>query len=198
MQRFIPPEKSYPGYIFDCDGTLIDSMPLHLKAWNHGLRAAAAPLQLDGKAFMSVAGMALQQTIDHWNRTHSIQIDAQVVIEAKNRYYEENFHSITIIEEVAAFARTCKAAGALLAVASGGSRKDVTASLKLVGLLDLFPVIVTADDVKLAKPAPDLFLLAAQRLGLPPADCLVLEDSQLGIQAANIAGMDSVLIDHPF
>lgn len=198
MQRFVPPTKSYVGYIFDCDGTLIESMPLHLDAWNHGLRAAKAPLQIDGKAFMSVAGMSLMQTIHHWNRTHDIQIDGDTVISAKSAYYEQHFRGITRIEEVVEFARQCHAAGAKLAVASGGTRKDVVASLDLVGILDLFPVITTADDVEFAKPAPDLFLLAAKRMGLAPEQCLVLEDSLLGIQAANIAGMESVIVAHPF
>ena len=133
MIEFTPPSKSYQGYIFDCDGTLADSMPLHLRAWNAGLEAAKAPFQLDGKNFMSVAGMALRQTVEHWNETHTLQIDPDTVIAAKH-----------------------------------------------------------------AKPAPDLFLLAAERMGVGQKDCLVLEDSLLGIEAANKAGMESVLIPHPF
>ncbi|MEY3000072.1 MAG: Fructose-phosphate phosphatase YqaB [Verrucomicrobiota bacterium] len=191
---FDPPTKEYVAYIFDCDGTLADSMPIHLKAWNHGLEAAMAPFQLTEKGFMSVAGMALQQTLDHWNRTHDAQIDAATVIHAKNGYYLEHRHLITAIAPVVAFAKACKARGAKVAVASGGIREDVIETLRIIGLEDFFPVITTADDVAYAKPAPDLFLLAAQRLGVNPADCLVLEDSPLGIEAADLAGMDSLLL----
>lgn len=198
MDRFTPPTKQYAGYIFDCDGTLINSMPLHLRAWNHGLATAGAPLQLDGKAFMSVAGMALQQTIDHWNRTHNLKIDGAVVMEAKNAYFEQHFHEITPIEEVIAYAKACHATGAALSVASGGTGKDIRRSLALVGIADLFPVVVTADDVERSKPAPDLFLLAAEKMGIAPQNCLVIEDSLLGIQAADLSGMDSVLVPHPF
>lgn len=194
----LKPERAYRGYIFDCDGTLANSMPLHLQAWNHGLRAAKAPLQIDGKGFMSVAGMALRQTIDHWNRTHSIQIDADVVMREKNAYYEAHQREIEPIEEVVAFARKCRQQGAAVSVASGGERKDVLETLRIIGLEGFFPVVTTADDVKFSKPAPDLFLLAAERMGIPPDDCLVLEDSLLGIEAADIAGMDSILIPHPF
>jgi HAD superfamily hydrolase (TIGR01509 family) len=191
---FSPPEKSYAAYIFDCDGTLADSMPIHLNAWNHGLRAAKAPFQLNPKGFMSVAGMALQQTIDHWNRTHSVQIDAPAVIAAKNAYYLENRERIRPIQPVVEFARACKARGAKVAVASGGMREDVIKTLSIIGMEGFFPVVTTADDVAFAKPAPDLFLLAAQLLQVDPGDCLVLEDSPLGIEAADIAGMDSILL----
>ena len=198
MDPFIPPTLAYGGYIFDCDGTLADSMPLHLEAWNMGLAAAAAPLRLDGKNFMSVAGMALKQTIDHWNETHSLQIDADTVIAAKNRHFASQRHTIAPIPEVVAFARACKASGATVAVASGGVRGDVEFTLRTIGLEGFFPVIITADDVARAKPAPDLFLLAAQRMGIPPEDCLVIEDSPLGVQAAEACGMASVLVPHRY
>lgn len=191
---FNPPEKAYAAYIFDCDGTLADSMPLHLEAWNHGLEAARTPFRLTAKGFMSVAGMALQQTLDHWNRTHETQIDAATVIKAKNAYYLEHRHRITAIEPMVAFARLCKSRGAKVAVASGGVRDDVIETLRIIGMEAFFPVITTSDDVAFAKPAPDLFLLAAQRLGVDPAHCLVLEDSPLGIEAADLAGMDSILL----
>jgi HAD superfamily hydrolase (TIGR01509 family) len=195
---FTPPEKIYPGYIFDCDGTLANSMPLHLRAWNHGLEAAGAPLRIDGKGFMSVAGMALRQTVDHWNATHSLQINAEVVIRAKNEYYSRHQAEIKAIPDVVAFVRACQAAGSTLSVASGGERPDVLETLRLIGLENSFPVVVTAEDVQRAKPAPDLFLLAAERMGVAPRDCLVIEDSLLGIEAADKAGMDSVLVPHPF
>jgi HAD superfamily hydrolase (TIGR01509 family) len=195
---FTPPTQTYAGYIFDCDGTLADSMPLHLKAWNHGLAMANAPLRIDGKGFMSVAGMALSQTIDYWNETHSIQIDGDTVIREKNTYFARHRGSVTPIPEVVAFARAVKAAGAAVSVASGGTREDVACTLELIGLGGFFPVVVTADDVHRSKPAPDMFLLAAARMGVAPERCLVIEDSLLGVQAANIAGMDSALVPHNF
>ncbi|MGC9452816.1 MAG: HAD family hydrolase [Oceanipulchritudo sp.] len=198
MIDFTPPGEKYRGYIFDCDGTLADSMPLHLRAWNHGLAAAKAPLQIDGKGFMTVAGMALRQTIEHWNATHSIQIDAEVVMREKNAFFEAHQPEIAPIDPVVEFARACKAEGAAISVASGGGRTDVLKTLQIIGLGDFFSHVITADDVKRSKPAPDLFLLAAERMGIAPADCLVIEDSLLGIEAANTAGMASVLVPHPF
>jgi HAD superfamily hydrolase (TIGR01509 family) len=80
------------------------------------------------------------------------------------------------------------------AVVSGGRRGSVVRSLTAVGLIDKFPVIVGAGEYKNSKPAPDPFLLAAERLGVAPKDCLVFEDTDLGIQAATAAGMASVLV----
>lgn len=198
MIIFNPPEKRYAGYIFDCDGTLANSMPLHLDAWNHGLAKANASLRIDGRNFMSVAGMALLQTIEHWNTTHSLQIDADIVIEAKNSYFESHRLGIQPITPVTEFACKCKLDGAVVSVASGGNRVDVLETLETIGLGGHFPVVVTAEDVKRAKPAPDLFLLAAKLMGIAPSDCLVIEDSPLGIEAADLAGMESVLIPHMF
>jgi HAD superfamily hydrolase (TIGR01509 family) len=198
MIKFTAPSRLYKGYIFDCDGTLADSMPLHLDAWRKGLAAAGGPFDLDGEAFMSVAGMALRQTIDHWNETHSVQIDADTVMRVKNDHFESHRHTIQPIQPVVDFARSCKSAGAAVSVASGGNRVDVLDTLEKIGLPDFFPVITTADDVEHSKPAPDLFILAAERMGIAHSDCLVIEDSQLGVEAANACGMDSILIPHPF
>jgi HAD superfamily hydrolase (TIGR01509 family) len=195
---FNPPTKKYRGYIFDCDGTLADTMPLHLRAWNYGLKAADSGLEIDGHSFMTVAGMALEQTIQHWNKTHSLQINAEIVMREKNDYFKRHHEEIDPIVPVLEFARACKAAGAAISVASGGERPDVLETLRLINMDGFFPVITTAEDVKRAKPAPDLFLLAAEKMGIPPEDCLVIEDSLLGIEAADTAGMDSVLVPHPF
>ncbi len=194
MIAFEAPDRVYPAYIFDCDGTLANTMPLHLRAWNHGLEQAGAPLRLDATGFMSVAGMAQRQTIEHWNATHSLQIDAEIVMQAKQDYFMRHQPEIGPIDPVVTFARQCRESGAAVAVASGGGREDVLRTLYIIGLEGFFPVVVTADEVERAKPAPDLFLAAAQQLGFPPAECLVLEDSLLGIEAANLAGMNSLLI----
>jgi HAD superfamily hydrolase (TIGR01509 family) len=82
-------------------------------------------------------------------------------------------------------------------VASGGERKIVVRTLELIGLRDIFPVVVTAEDVRHGKPAPDMFLLAAERMGVPPVDCVVFEDAALGLEAAKRAGMAAVLVRPP-
>lgn len=183
------PTQTYRAYIFDCDGTLAHSMPLHLRAWNAGLEKAGAPFRLEKESFMSVAGMALRQTVEHWNATHQLTIDPDTVINAKNAYFSAHMKEIGPLEPTVAFARELHAAGIPLAVASGGTRADVHETLEIIGVSALFQSVVTADDVKHGKPAPDLFLKAAHALNIPPEHCCVLEDSELGIQAANACGM---------
>ncbi len=194
MFTFKRPDCDYAGYIFDCDGTLADSMPLHFRAWNHGLEAGGARHRLDPHGFMTVAGMALAQTVEHWTREYGEKINLEAVVAAKNEYFEKHRGDIVAIEPIIAFAEDLKAAGKPIAVASGGRRDDVVATLRHIGARDLFDIIVTADDVATAKPAPDLFLLAAERMGVSPEQCYVIEDSDLGIEAADRAGMDSVRI----
>ena len=98
------------------------------------------------------------------------------------------------IDDVCAFARERAAAGCPVSVASGGDAVTVHRTLRAIGVAELFPIVVTAEEVQRGKPAPDLFLLAAQRMGVRAADCLVFEDSLLGITAAEAAGMGSVLV----
>lgn len=194
MFEFKRPDRDYAGYIFDCDGTLADSMPLHFRAWNHGLEKGGARHRLDPHGFMTVAGMALAQTVEHWTREYGEKIDLEAVVAAKNEYFEAHRGDIVPIEPIVSFAADLKAAGKPVAVASGGRRDDVLWTLRHIGTGHLFDVVVSADDVASAKPAPDLFLLAAKRMGVDPAQCYVIEDSDLGIDAADRAGMDSVRI----
>ena len=189
---FVPPPLSYAAYIFDCDGTLAHSMPLHMRAWNAGLTAADAPFRVDPSNFMSVAGMALKQTIEYWNQVHVTQIDAATVMAAKEPYYQSHRQEMEAIDPVVDFARELHAAGKPLAVASGGSRADVLWTLEHLRINHLFHAVLTADDVPRAKPAPDLFLAAAAVLGVAPAHCLALDDSPLGVEAAEAAGMTVV------
>jgi beta-phosphoglucomutase-like phosphatase (HAD superfamily) len=101
---------------------------------------------------------------------------------------------VLALDEVVAFARERARAGFPVSVASGGDAITVRQTLRTIGVTDLFPVVVTAEEVEHGKPAPDLFLLAAERMGVAPAQCLVFEDSLLGIRAAERAGMGSVLV----
>ncbi|KAF0096379.1 MAG: phosphatase [Puniceicoccaceae bacterium 5H] len=188
-------DRKYPAYIFDCDGTLADSMPMHLLAWNHALEQVDAPLRLERESFMTVAGMALQQTIDHWNRLHDTDIDADKVIRIKNDYVKNNLHHLKGFDDAIAWARELSEAGEKLAVASGGTREDVEYTLQHLGIRPYFQVVVTADDVANGKPEPDLFLEAARQLGVPPKGCLVFEDSLLGKEAADRCGMETVMVD---
>lgn len=193
---FDPPTREYGGYIFDCDGTLADSMVVHHRAWLRALAAHGATFDFHWDLFVSRAGMTLPQTVRELNAQFGIALDATSLIKTQRSEYERELQSVEPIAEVVELAlRVAKTRP--VSVASGGERPIVQRTLELIGLGRTFPVIVTAEDVTHGKPAPDMFLLAAERMGVPAADCVVFEDSVLGIEAANRAGMASVLVRSP-
>lgn len=193
---FDPLTREYGGYIFDCDGTLADSMVVHHRAWLRALAAHGATFDFHWDLFVSRAGMTLPQTVRELNAQFGIALDATSLIQTQRSEYERELQSVQPIEEVVELAlRVAKTQP--VSVASGGERPIVQRTLELIGLGRTFPVVVTAEDVAHGKPAPDMFLLAAERMGVPAADCVVFEDSVLGIEAANRAGMASVLVRSP-
>ena len=185
------PAGDFRAYLFDCDGTIVDSMPLHYRAWKAAL--AEWNCEFPEEMFYSWGGKPVREIIAELNQMHGINMPIDSLATRKEALYLAQLPSLKAIPEVvehihAQFGRIP------LAVASGSRKDSVAGSLTAVGLLDKFEVIVTAGEYKHAKPAPDCFLLAAERLGVAPKDCLVFEDTQLGIQAATAAGMASVLV----
>lgn len=172
--------------IFDCDGTLVDSLPKHLAAWRETLTTLGRSLP-DG--FLGRhTGMTTEQIVAIYNREFADDLDAAVVSREKNERVYEALLETREIPEIAGLAR--RYAGKLpMAVVSGGKARNVLRTLKATGLESLFPVVLTADDDIRPKPAPDLFLEAARRLGVTPVRCQVFEDGDPGLEAAREAGM---------
>ncbi|MEP7053591.1 MAG: HAD family phosphatase [Pseudomonadota bacterium] len=191
---FTLPARHYSGFIFDCDGTLADTMPLHQQAWLHALRKHGAQFEFGWGLFMSRAGKTVELTVQELNEQFGLKLDPALVAAEQRAHFDTLASGVLALHSVVAFARERAAAGYPVSVASGGDLATVRRTLATIGVTDLFPVVVTAEDVAHGKPAPDLFLLAAQRMGVAAADCLVFEDSLLGIEAANRAGMGSVLV----
>jgi HAD superfamily hydrolase (TIGR01509 family) len=190
---FSLPDREFKGYIFDCDGTLADSMPLHFKAWRSAFAEFGAPFSFDWQLFMSRAGKTLEVTVAELNQQFATVLDPDRVSAAQRASYAALLPEVLPIVPVVELLHQV-AAKFPVAVASGGDLPTVRTTLNALGVLDLFPVIVTAADVARGKPAPDMFLLAAERIGVEPRDCVVFEDSLLGIQAAEAAGMAAVLV----
>ncbi len=184
----------FDAYIFDCDGTLAESMYLHFEAWSHALQKHAPSVPFTWELFQSMAGMSLAHTIQLVSERFGVSIDAQALLKDQENYSETHLKLIEPNTEVVEFAKSLVKKGIPCAVASGGHRNMVHKTLEHLGLKSLFPTIITQDDVIKGKPDPEIFLLAAKRLDIPPKKCLVLEDSFLGIEAAYRAGMSSVLI----
>ncbi|QDT68411.1 Fructose-1-phosphate phosphatase YqaB [Planctomycetes bacterium MalM25] len=174
------------GLVFDCDGTLVDSMPLHVLLWNECLAPHGVQVP---KAFIDThAGRPTDVIVEIINREHGLSIDPVAFEEEKEGRFRERIAEVGPIEPVVATARRWR--GELpMAVVSGGVRENVVESLKAIDALDWFEVLLTASDPIAPKPAPDLFLAAADRIKVDPERCHAFEDADAGIDAARAAGM---------
>lgn len=187
------PAGDFAGYIFDCDGTLVDTMPLHFRAWERALQNAGLRGELSEELFYSLGGMPTRKVAGVLAGHYGLSIDIDQVFHEKEALFLERLPEARVIEPVANFARRLHG-HAPMSVASGGPRNVVTKTLELMGLDALFPVVVTPEDVERGKPSPDMFLLAASRMAVPPQRCLVFEDATPGFDAATAAGMKYVAV----
>ncbi len=187
------PAGDFDGYIFDLDGTLIDTMPLHYRAWDAAMRAAGLPHALDEDYFYALGGVPTRRVAELFGERYGLKLDPDEVFEQKEALFTALQSEARLIEPVVAIARARQATHPL-AIASGGPRVIVQRSLEVTGIRPLFRAVVTADDVVHGKPSPDMFLLAAQQLGVAPGRCLVFEDAEPGIQGALAAGMQVVRV----
>jgi HAD superfamily hydrolase (TIGR01509 family) len=190
------PTHGFDAVIFDCDGTLVDSMPAHFEAWCEALSIHGAGGILKEDVFFAMGGRPTRDIVVDLNDEYNLRLDPEAVAFAKREAFLKRIQNITLIDEIAAFAESLR--GKMpLAIASGGSRMVVEKTLRAVGVSDWFDEVATADDVKEGKPAPDIFLHAARLLGVRPARCLALDDAPAGILAAQRAGMQVIAVPSP-
>lgn len=174
------------GLIFDLDGTLADTMPIHFIAWRNA--AAKYGVEFTPELFDKLAGIPLYPTVEKINEIFGTHIDPKEMGDIKETEFEANMHLTPEIKVVTDIVR--KYHGKLpIAVGTGGSRRLALKTLDIIGLSGYFEVLVTSEDVKHYKPNPETFLKCAEQMGVAPADCEVFEDGILGIQAAHTAGM---------
>ena len=185
------PAGSFRAYLFDCDGTIADSMPLHYRAWKKAL--AEWNCEYPESLFYSWGGKPVREIIAGLNEIYGLKMPIEAVAERKESLYLEQLPQLKAIPEVLEHIEA-QHGRIPFAIVSGSKLESVVGSLTVLHLLDKFDTIVAAEDYKNGKPAPDAFLLAAARLGVPPEDCLVFEDTALGIQAATAAGMTTVMV----
>jgi len=186
------PDREFAGYIFDCDGTLADTMPLHYRAWKRLLGDHGE--DFDEEAFYSLGGMPTQQIFEHLEQSRGLAIaDVEGAALLKEEYFVELLPEVRPIEQVVLIAQRWHGVKPL-AVASGGLRKYVELTLDAIGIRSLFDAVVCVEDYARAKPFPDAFLEAARQLAVDPAHCLVFEDSPLGVTAAGAAGMQCIVV----
>ncbi|HUO59038.1 MAG TPA: HAD family phosphatase [Candidatus Acidoferrales bacterium] len=188
------PTGTFRAYLFDCDGTIVDSMPLHYAAWTAALGEWGCAF--DEELFYAWGGKPAAEIISELNDVQRLNMPVTEVAKRKERLYFDLLPRLKPVPEVLEHIKAQE--GKIpFAVVSGSRRDSVTASLRTLGLFDKFETIICAGDYENSKPHPEPFLLAAEKLGVAPEDCLVFEDTELGIQAATAAGMASVKIPTP-
>jgi len=194
MKLKLPPGP-FNAYLFDCDGTIADSMPLHYIAWKKALNEWN--YEFEEKLFYAWGGTPIAEIIAALNEKHALHMPVEAVARRKEDLYLELLPQLTAVAEV--LEHILAEHGRIpFAVVSGSTRESVTASLTALHLLDRFDILVCAGDYKKSKPDPEGFLTAAAKLGVAPETCLVFEDTDMGIQAARAAGMASVKVPLPW
>ena len=189
------PDGPFGAYLFDCDGTIVDSMPLHYVAWKKVL--AEWNCTFEERFFYSLGGVPVAEIVSLLNKQQGLQMPVAGVTSGKEDLYMEMLPQLKAVPEVVEHIEA-QHGRIPFAVVSGSTRESVTASLGTLKLLDRFDTLVCAGDYRKSKPDPEAFLLAATRLGVEPSDCLVFEDTEMGIQAATAAGMASVKVPPPW
>ena len=186
----------YDGYIFDCDGTLADTMPLHYQAWSETLAARLGrKSDFTESMFYRFGGMPARQIVERLNHDFGYTFDPEQFAHEKEMRFIELLPGIGPVQEVIDVLNALPP-DAKVAVASGGLTEIVRETLKFldlhVGPAEKIKFLIGSDKVTHGKPAPELFLRAAEMLGVAPGRCLVFEDAEPGFHAAQNAGMDYI------
>lgn len=179
-------DEDIRGLIFDIDGTLADTMPIHYQAWVN--TAIDLDFHYPEKLFYELAGIPTTKIVPILNERLNINLDVENTVRIKEQYFLEKIHLVKPIEPVVEVVQ--RYYGILpMALGTGGRREMAKLTIDAIGLGKFFDVLVTAEDVEHHKPAPDTFLKCAELLGIDPIDCLVFEDGEPGIESAIRAGI---------
>jgi HAD superfamily hydrolase (TIGR01509 family) len=175
------------GIIFDCDGVLVDSERMSLASWlpvlaRHGIQAEIGQIE-------PFIGKSDRAVLEHFRRLASVPLGDELLEERLAEYFRAARGNLRAFPGVVSLLERLRAEGVPMAVASSGRPQKIHFNLEQARLTEFFDVVVSSVEVERGKPAPDLFLLAARRLGLDPEQCAVVEDSVFGVQAARSARM---------
>ena len=185
--------KPYKAFLYDCDGTLADNMQAHKDAYVK--TAARYNVALDPALIDELAGWPTIPVVAEINKRYNVDIDPLIFGPEKSTVFFEDYIEHTQPIEYTVRHLKEQVGKAKIAVVSGGSRRTVTKTLTVLGIIDLIDELVCAGETKHGKPFADPFLKAAALLNVAPEECLVFEDGEPGVAAAIAAGMDWVRID---
>ncbi len=181
--------KEYKGYIFDCDGTLVDSMPAHYVSWRKTM--ARYGIDFTEKRFYELGGVASDKIVALLAKEAQLELDAVAISQEKEALFLTKVHLVEPITKVVQIAEEVRKQFPI-AVATGSIQEIAEIELKKIGIYSWFQAIVTSEDVARGKPFPDVYLEAARRINVPAKDCCAFEDTDLGLEAAKSAGMEVI------
>ena len=184
------------GYIFDFDGTLADTMPLHYLVWEKTLRTHGFQEPFSWDYFTSLGGLGLEDTVLHLNQTYGYEMNPNQIALEKESYFIKCIedYGIKVKPEIFKIAHDAHHAGVPISIGTGSPLNSVQPLLSHIDQEGIFTIVVSRDQVTHGKPHPETFLTAAKRMGVNPVDCLVYEDSPVGKQCADAAGMRCILL----
>lgn len=195
MLKSFFPQQEFKALLFDFDGTVADTMPAHLGAWNKAL--AKYDLSLSREQHQAWAGRPTHRIVEMMNELHGKSIDPKQFVSEKEVHYLASLNEVatitSVMDVIKHYHRQIP-----MAIVTGSRRKIVELTMNQLNLQPYFDLLVCAEDYTNGKPAPDCFLLAANKLSIPPTDCLVFEDAVLGMQAAQSAGMNVLMVDETY
>ncbi|TNI30516.1 HAD family hydrolase [Aeromonas veronii] len=181
----------YDALIFDMDGTLVDSMPLHLDAWELTCAEFGIPFERD--QLYQYGGIPTRKIIAMLAEQQGLTVDVEAFTRRKIALYMEHIDKVSVFPKMWELVRHYHGK-VKMGIGTGSPRNQAVSILKSTGLDAYISVVVSADDVTNHKPHPDTFLQVAELLGANPANCLVFEDTRIGLEAGKAAGMDTVLV----
>ncbi len=180
---------TFEGIIFDCDGTVADTMPSHWLAWK--AVADKHRFEFSEERFYALGGVPSRDILKMIGEEQGLDLDPHAISQEKEDAYLPHLHAVEVIEPVIKVARENH--GKIpMAIATGGTRKIISHLLEYLEINHLFDHLVTSEDVTRQKPAPDIFLRAASLINVAPEKCLAYEDTDLGLQAIRDAGMTGI------
>ncbi len=184
-----PPSPAPRALIFDCDGTLADTMPLHVEAWQTIARRHQFHVPRD--RCYALGGIPTRDILKIVSAEQGLSLDPLAVAREKEDEFLPMIPEVQPVDCIVSIARE-HLGKVPMAVASGGMHRIIDRVLDHLGIRHWFQTVVTSEDVVRQKPAPDIFLEAARRLGVPPHLCRAFEDTDIGLQAIRAAGMEAV------